>query len=150
MQRPTSRWLCVVFRKTGAFTGRARVQQRGIAMMGDCSGGCRGRLVSGKADTVIVLENDLFRRTSRAAAEEILAKAAQVIVIDHLKTATAGRAGVVLPAGTFAESTGTYVSSEGRAQRLPGMPPREGLLDGWKWISELAGSPRRAERSEPE
>ena len=111
----------------------------GLAMMGGMAlEDAAGRLASGKADTVIVLENDLFRRTTKKAAEEIFAKAAQVVVIDHLNTPFTEKAEVVLSSGTFAESTGTYVSNEGRAQRFYRvMPPREEVLDGWKWIRDL-------------
>jgi NADH-quinone oxidoreductase subunit G len=111
----------------------------GLAMIGgmpleDVS----AQLASDKADTVIVLENDLFRRASEGLVVELFSRAANVIVMDHLVNRTTEKAQVVLPVGTFAESTGTYVSSEGRAQRFYRvMSPAEEVLDGWKWIREL-------------
>jgi NADH-quinone oxidoreductase subunit G len=37
--------------------------------------------------------------------------------IDHSNTATVQRATIVIPLGTFAESDGTLINHEGRAQR---------------------------------
>ena len=74
----------------------------------------------GAIDTVIVLENDLTRRAAPGRVEaffDALEGRAELVVIDHLLHATAERADLVLPAATFAEGDGTYVSSEGRAQR---------------------------------
>src|SRR5262249_12035432 len=67
--------------------------------------------------TVIVLENDLYRRTAREKVDAALA-AKHLIVLDHLESATVQRAEVVLPAATFAEGDGTLVNNEGRAQRF--------------------------------
>jgi NADH-quinone oxidoreductase subunit G len=72
----------------------------------------------GRADTVIVLENDLYRRAPAAEVAAFLKPAKHVIVLDHLTNLTAAQSELVLPAGTFAESDGTFVSSEGRAQRF--------------------------------
>ena len=72
----------------------------------------------GRADTVIILENDLYRRAPAAAVDALFEAAKHVIVIDHLAHATSARADVVLPAATFAESSGTLVNNEGRAQRF--------------------------------
>ncbi len=68
--------------------------------------------------SLIVLENDLYRRADRAKIDAALATAKHVVVIDHLKSETVQKADVVLPAATFAESDGTFVNGEGRAQRF--------------------------------
>jgi len=45
----------------------------------------------------------------------------------------------VLPAGTFAESDGTLVNNEGRAQRFYQVFPAEGdIQESWRWIRDLA------------
>ncbi len=111
----------------------------GLAMIGGNSlEHVSEQLGPGKADTLIVLENDLFRRAPKGFVEGLFANAAEVIVIDHLENRCTKRAHVVLPAGTFAESTGTFVSSEGRAQRFYRVlsPTAEGL-DGRQWIREF-------------
>ena len=45
---------------------------------------------------------------------------------------------MVLPTTTYAESTGTFVNNEGRAQRFFAvLEPREGVRDAWRWLREL-------------
>jgi NADH-quinone oxidoreductase subunit G len=88
--------------------------------------------------TVIILENDLFRRAGEQTVNRILNKAGQVIILDHLMNATTRRADVLLPAGTFAEAEGTLVSSEGRAQRFYRVFPfTEPVRESWRWIGEM-------------
>ncbi len=73
---------------------------------------------AGQADGLIMLENDLFRHAASKRVEAALAKLSFVAVIDHHPTRTAECAHLLLPAATFAESTGTLVNNEGRAQRF--------------------------------
>jgi NADH-quinone oxidoreductase subunit G len=96
------------------------------------------------ADTVIVLENDLYRRSDAGTTDAFLGRAKQVIVLDHILTATSARADIVLPTATFSESTGTLVNNEGRAQRYYQVfvPPGD-IQAGWTWmhaIMEAAGT----------
>jgi NADH-quinone oxidoreductase subunit G len=99
-------------------------------------------MADGLADTVIVLENDLYRREDAGTIDAFLDKAKQVIVLDHLVNATTERADIVLPAATFAESTGTLVSSEVRAQRsFQVFVPQGDIQAGWKWIDAIMGQP---------
>ncbi|HEX6545686.1 MAG TPA: NADH-quinone oxidoreductase subunit NuoG [Bryobacteraceae bacterium] len=89
----------------------------------------------------MVLENDLFRRASSAAVTQFLADVEHVIVLDHTATETARQADVFLPGGAFAETDGTLVSSEGRAQRfLQVFPPAGSLQESWRWIRDIAAS----------
>ena len=89
----------------------------------------------GKADTLIIVENDLYRRAPAAEVDSLLKAAAHVIVLDHLANSTTEKAELVLPAATFAESTGTFVSSEGRAQRyFEVFVPENGVLASWRWL----------------
>jgi NADH-quinone oxidoreductase subunit G len=58
-----------------------------------------------------------------------------VIVLDHLANRTAEKAELVLPAGTFAESDGTLVSSEGRVQRyFQVFVPQNDVSASWRWL----------------
>jgi NADH-quinone oxidoreductase subunit G len=92
----------------------------------------------GRADTVIILENDLYRRADAQAVDGMLRKARHVIVIDHQQTATAAKAHLVLPAATFAEATGTLINNEGRAQRgYAVMSPKGEIRAGWRWLQML-------------
>ena len=70
------------------------------------------------ADTLIILENDLYRRADAAMVDRLLAAARHIVMIDHIEHATSAKADVVLPAATFAEADGTLVNNEGRAQRF--------------------------------
>ena len=89
----------------------------------------------GGADTVIVLENDLYRRAPASEVNAFLDAAAHVVVLDQLVTPTAEKAELVLPAGTFAESDGTFISSEGRAQRFfQVFLPRHDASSSWRWL----------------
>jgi NADH-quinone oxidoreductase subunit G len=89
----------------------------------------------GYADTVIILENDLYRRAARAEVDSALKAAPHVIALDHLLNSTTEKAELVLPAGTFAESDGTFISSEGRAQRFFQVCASENeVLASWRWL----------------
>nr|MDA8404606.1 molybdopterin-dependent oxidoreductase [Desulfobacteraceae bacterium] len=91
-----------------------------------------------KADTVIVLENDLYRRADAATVDAFLSNARQVIVMDHLATATFAKADMIFPAATVAESAGTYVNHEGRAQRFYSVfPPPGPIRESWRWVTEI-------------
>jgi len=92
----------------------------------------------GHIDTVMVLENDLYRRGDENAVRDFLSRARHVIVIDHVSNATTSLAEVVLPAGTFAESEGTLINNEGRAQRSYQVFTRTGdIQESWKWIHDI-------------
>ncbi|MEK6743412.1 MAG: molybdopterin-dependent oxidoreductase [Nitrospirota bacterium] len=92
----------------------------------------------GLADTVVILENDLYRRADAGKINAFLDRAKHVIVLDHISTRTALRADIVLPAGTFAESNGTLVNNEGRAQRFyQAFVPQGDIQGGWKWIHAI-------------
>jgi NADH-quinone oxidoreductase subunit G len=89
----------------------------------------------GTADTVIILENNLYRRAPAHEVDAFLDAAAHVITLDHLSTPTTAKAELVLPAATFAESTGTFVSGEGRAQRyFEVFVPENDVRASWRWL----------------
>jgi NADH-quinone oxidoreductase subunit G len=103
-------------------------------------------VLNDQADTVIILENDLYRREAAYLVDTFLDAARHVIVIDHLTHATTARAEIVLPAGTFAEADGTLVNNEGRAQRFYQVfVPGGDIQASWRWVRDLmaaeAGTP---------
>jgi NADH-quinone oxidoreductase subunit G len=101
-----------------------------------------------QVQTAIVLENDLYRRAPAETVEQFLAAVPHVICLDSLLNDTAARSEFVLPAATFAESEGTLVNSEGRAQRFfKAFIPRGDVQESWRWLGELgsaAGNARSA------
>jgi NADH-quinone oxidoreductase subunit G len=119
----------------------------GVGLMGGAHLEAAFRAVrDGRADTVILLENDLFRRQDPAAVRSFLGAARHVVVIDHLLHETAAQAEVVLPAGTFAESDGTLVNNEGRAQRFfQVFSPQGDVQESWRWLRDLMVAVGRAD-----
>lgn len=105
-------------------------------------------VTQGEADALVVLENDLYRHADAAQIDAALAQVNNLVVVDHQHTAIMDQAFVVLSAATFAESDGTLVNQEGRAQRFfqvfdPAFydDTRKGqhsaILDSWRWLHAL-------------
>ncbi len=94
-------------------------------------------------DTVVVVENDLFRRLPEVQVKAALNKAQTVIVLDHSETATTKVADYVLSAASFAEGDGTVVSQEGRAQRFYQIydpsyyKPEYVVKESWRWLHAI-------------
>jgi len=90
-----------------------------------------------KPDTIIVLENDLYRREPSKWTDKLL-DSARIIVIDSLESQTTLKSDVLLPAATFAESDGTLVNNEGRAQRFfKVLPPDGDIQESWRWLRDI-------------
>ena len=65
------------------------------------------------------------------------------MVIDSLENKTTENAELVLPAATFAESEGTLVNNEGRAQRyFPVYPTIEPVRGSWQWLTSVMENPQ--------
>ncbi|MGE5571073.1 MAG: NADH-quinone oxidoreductase subunit NuoG [Rhodospirillales bacterium] len=119
----------------------------GLAMMG---GGTLAEAIEavrgGAAETVIVLENDLYRRAPAKAVDALFRSAKNVVALDHLANGTTARADLVLPAATFAESAGTFVNNEGRAQRFfQVFIPRGEIQESRRWLRDAMLAARRSE-----
>jgi NADH-quinone oxidoreductase subunit G len=96
------------------------------------------QLKEGQVDTVFILENDLYRREAEDVVEAALTSAKHVIAIDHLQNRTTDHADALLPAATFAETSGTLVNNEARAQRFYQVFVPEGeVRASWKWVRDL-------------
>ena len=94
---------------------------------------------SGETETLVVMENDLYRRAESARVDAALAAGAQVIVVDSMQNATAQAANLLLPAATYAECNGTFVNYEGRAQRFYQVfEPDDEIAPSWMWIQRAA------------
>lgn len=101
----------------------------------------RGAVAESEGATLVIAESDLFREVGKATADSLLSGAAHVVSLDHTANATTERADVLLPATTYAESSGTLVSLEGRAQRFFAVfPPPAPSRDAWSWLGELAAA----------
>ncbi|NJD68171.1 MAG: NADH-quinone oxidoreductase subunit G [Candidatus Methylomirabilota bacterium] len=139
--------LCGKGRPAGLCFTMPECNSLGLALMGgDSLGRAFEMAQQGRADTVIVLENDLYRRADAVAVDAFLDTVRNIIVIDHLDHATVSKADVTLPAATFAETSGTLLSSEGRAQRFYSvMTPDGEIQESWKWVRDLLTAAGRAD-----
>jgi len=94
-------------------------------------------MVSG-SKTAIVLENDLYRRAPSAAVDHFIDGLDQLAVLDSMKNATGEAANLVLASGTFAETAGTFVNYETRAQHFYSVfKPAEAIRSSVSWLSDL-------------
>ena len=92
----------------------------------------------GKADTLVVLESNLFRHIDEATVDAMLSGVKTIISLVHTIGKTSSRAHYLLPVGTFAESDGTVVNNEGRAQRhFQAFVPEGDIQESWRWLFEL-------------
>lgn len=142
--------LCTDGRTAGLCFTMAECNTFGAGLMGGGSlEDAMAKVYEGKADTVIILENDLFRRIDETSLEMFLRKCRHVIAIDHLFNKTTSHAGVVLSSSTFAESGGTFVSNEGRAQRFfPVRVPDPDVMESWRWLLNMLSMTGRPEALE--
>ncbi len=89
-------------------------------------------------DTLVILENDLYRRANKESVDRLFERSRQIIVLDHLMNQTSCHADILLPAATFAESEGTIINNEGRAQRYYKAIKNKDIVKGsWQWLDEL-------------
>ncbi len=89
-------------------------------------------------DTLIILEVDLYRKSKESSIKRLFERTGKTVVLDHLINKTSSQADILLPSATFAESTGTIVNNEGRAQRYYRAFPENGQVkDSWQWLTDL-------------
>jgi NADH-quinone oxidoreductase subunit G len=112
----------------------------GLAMMGGhrLNSACDA-VLNGHTDTVIIMENDLYRHGKKDIVDEFFRQCKNVVVFDSMPHATTEKATIVIPAGTFAESDGTLVNNEGRAQRFFQVyeSSTNVVQESWRWILNI-------------
>src|SRR5579859_6329217 len=111
----------------------------GLAMMGGGRlDGAFNAILNSHADTAIIMENDLYRHGTEPIVDRFLRMCKRVIVLDHTNHGTAKKAHVIIPAGTFAESDGTLVNNEGRAQRFFQVYEAADVIqESWRWLLNM-------------
>ncbi|MFP5305007.1 MAG: NADH-quinone oxidoreductase subunit NuoG, partial [Gammaproteobacteria bacterium] len=109
------------------------------------------RIDAGEVDTLVVLENDLFRSIPAPRLNAALARLKHCVVLDAVATPTTAAADLLLPAGSFAEADGTLVNYEGRAQRYfqVFVPQDAEIRESWRWLQRTAQRLRRDHAAEP-
>jgi len=119
----------------------------GLALMGGVPLSQAFKAVrDGAADAIVILENDLYQRAPARLVDAFLNETKHVVVLDHLLNQTAEKTTLAIPAGTFAEADGTFVSSEGRAQRFYQVFVPEGDIQAsWQWLRDVMTAAGRQE-----
>ncbi|WWP00224.1 MAG: NADH-quinone oxidoreductase subunit NuoG [Candidatus Dasytiphilus stammeri] len=93
------------------------------------------------ADTLFILENDLYRFFKKEKIDNLLDNIKNIFVLDHQNTKTLENADFVFPVTSFAESDGTVINHEVRAQRFfkvydPGYyNPNISIQTSWRWLN---------------
>jgi NADH-quinone oxidoreductase subunit G len=96
------------------------------------------RIRSKTEEMILILENDLYRRADPEDVDAFFTHTEMVVILDHLENEMTPKADAVLPASTFAESTGTYINNEGRAQRFFQVFIPEGKVQSSaEWLSAI-------------
>lgn len=92
-----------------------------------------------KINCAIILENDLFEKEGKNRIEALLNNCDLIISLAHSAFSIQHSGfNIVLPVSTFAESNGTYVNNEGRAQRFYSVfPYNDDIKESWKWLNDL-------------
>ena len=134
-----ARALCTAGRPAGLSFIMPECDSFGLGLIGGKTLSAAFQVVEqGAADSVIVLENDLYRRAPAPAVDRFLNTARHVVVLDYFANRTTAKAELVLPTGTFAETDGTLVNNEGRAQRsFAVFPPAEEIRESWRWLRDV-------------
>src|SRR5690606_22137997 len=109
----------------------------GLALLMQGSSNTLSKAFQSSNKTAIVLENDLYRRAPSADVDAFINGLDNLVVLDSLQNKTGEAANLVLPAATFAESSGTFVNYEGRAQYFYSVfKPAAPILASCKWLTE--------------
>jgi len=139
--------LCATGKNASLFFTVPECNSLGIGLMGgENISEAFKKAEEGGIETVIILENDLYRRADAKSVNKFLESIPNVIVMDSITTKTTEKASAVVPSGTFAESGGTLVNSEGRSQRFFRVfAPDEDIQESWRWLCALSAVAERPE-----
>jgi len=89
-------------------------------------------------DTLLILENNLYRQLPPKQVQQLLGKAKRIIALDCIEHATLEHCDLVLATASIVESSGSLINFEGRAQRhYPVFAPAEQRLASWQWLLQL-------------
>jgi len=115
----------------------AEANSMGLALLMESSESSLDQAMASDAKGAIVLENDLYRRAPASSVDSFINGLDQLAVLDSLKTRTGEQANLVLAAGTFAETSGTFVNYEVRAQHYYSVfKPVDAIRSSAFWLSD--------------
>jgi len=99
------------------------------------------RAEAGDLETLLIAENDLFRRAPSDQVTALFKNVKNLVVLDCVDTPTLSQSRLALPVSSFAEAQGTLLSSEARAQRFyPVFQATEQRQSSWRWLRQLGQS----------
>jgi NADH-quinone oxidoreductase subunit G len=108
----------------------------GLALMMQDSNNTLNAAFMSPAKTAIVLENDLYRRAASIDVDTFIGELDQLVVLDSLQNSTGEKANLVLAAGTFAETSGSFINYETRAQHFYSVfLPAASIQPSCSWLS---------------
>lgn len=92
-----------------------------------------------KVDCVIVIENDFYKQGCSDKITNLLLESKNIITLTHTENSTTLRSDMIIPVASFAESNGTYINNEGRAQRFYRAFPDNNntAKESWKWLKDF-------------
>ena len=115
------------------------VNSLGLMLLMEGSQNTLGKAMQSGNANAIVLENDLYRRAPSDNVSKFLNGLDKLAVLDHLQNRTGEAANLVVASGTFAETTGTFVNYEGRAQHFYATyKPANEIRSSAKWLCDTA------------
>ena len=90
-------------------------------------------------EAVFIIENDFYNHRYNDKIVDLFSRTKNIISLGHTENTTTLRSDYILPVTTFAESDGTYINNEGRAQRFFSALPdnKDDIKESWKWIKEF-------------
>jgi NADH-quinone oxidoreductase subunit G len=117
---------------------RRGLESLGIPTSAEAVDGLIDRIRAGTLKGLVVFGADLVGNLGRERVEEALEGLELLVLIDVRRTETSLYADAVLPAGSFAETDGTFTNHAGRVQRVQRAfsPPGE-ALEGWRLVAAL-------------
>jgi NADH-quinone oxidoreductase subunit G len=109
----------------------------GLALLMKGSSNTLGKALQSGSKQAIVLENDLYRRAATADVDKFIGSLGHLTVLDSLQHRTGEAANLVVAAGTFAETSGTFVNYEGRAQHFYAVfKPADSIRPSARWLAD--------------
>ena len=123
-------------RRAGLALVGVEANSMGLALMMQGSDNNLDKAFASRARSAIVLENDLYRRAPTKSVDDFIQGLEKLVVLDSIKTATGEQAHLVCATATFAESSGTFVNYEGRAQHYYAtFRPVASIVPATRWLA---------------
>ena len=132
--------LVTINKETGLFYTLAEANSIGLFMLGGKPiDNLLNAAQKNPIDCVIIIENDFYKHGYNDDIINLLGDCKAIVSLGHTENSTTLRSDYIIPTTTFAESDGTFINNEGRAQRYYNAFPSNGpeIQESWKWLKEM-------------